>query len=157
MIRIIEEHNLLSGYRFVIVEYVLVGLLLGLLGAWYVSVGRLIDAMIWLGMTANCLVIALIADATLRTGAADLGMLPLRHKSFRQAARRDHPGLWRRTTTLILITFVPFLLGLLVLAETLRDALRGAPSAARRTASSLTGGADPDRTSGSPDHANSLL
>ncbi len=32
MIGIIEEHNLLSGYRFVIVEYVVVGLLLGPLG-----------------------------------------------------------------------------------------------------------------------------
>jgi hypothetical protein len=33
MIAIFEEHNPLTGYRFVIVEYLLVGLLLGLLGS----------------------------------------------------------------------------------------------------------------------------
>ena len=64
MISIIEEHNLLTGYRFVIVEYLLVGLLVGLLAQRYAVVGRPLDAVIWLGISVNSAVIVLLADAT---------------------------------------------------------------------------------------------
>lgn len=39
MIGLIEDHNLPTGYRFVIVEYVVVGLLLGL-GTWRPGPGQ---------------------------------------------------------------------------------------------------------------------
>ena len=128
MIGIIDEHNRLSGYRFVIVEYLLVGLLLGLLGVWYATLERFVDAATWLGMAANCAVIALIADATLRAGAADLGVLPLRHRSFRDAVRRDHPHMWLRTLLLVTITFVPFLVVAVSTVEMLRDGCTGSRS-----------------------------
>ena len=105
-----------------------------------------IDAVTWFGITANCAVIALIAHGTLRAGATDLGVLPLRHRRVREAIRRDHPHLWRRTTVLILVTFVPLLVGLLALAEALRDALRGMhlPAGVTLDAAARTA-ADPSR------------
>jgi hypothetical protein len=122
---IIEEHNLLSGYRLVVVEYLVVGLALGLLGAWYASVGRAVDAITWLGITANCLVIKLLADAQLRSGRPDLGVLALRHRAVRDAVLPEHPHLWRRTILLILVASVPFAIVLAVFVESLRNALRG--------------------------------
>src|SRR6476659_7073195 len=124
MIGSIEVHNLLTGYRFVIIEYLLVGVLLGLLGGWYAAVGRALDAAIWLGITVNCAVIALLADAQLRSGVRDFGSLPLRRAAFRREVLPGHPGLWRRTTLLVLLSFTPFAIAILVLAGTIRDALR---------------------------------
>ena len=123
MIAIIEEHNLLTGYRFVIVEYLLVGLLLALLGGWYAAVGRPIDAAVWLGVTVNSAVIVLLADSQLRSGVRDFGSLPFRRATFRREVLPGHRGLWRRTTLLVLLWFAPFAIAALVLAETLRDAL----------------------------------
>ena len=130
MIPFIEEHNLLTGYRFVIVEYLLVGLLVGLLGSWYAVVGRPLDAVIWLGISVNSAVIVLLADAQLRSGVRDFGSLPFRRAEFRREVLAGHRGLWRRTTILVLLSFTPFAIAMLVLAETLRDALsrRGLPA-----------------------------
>ena len=124
MISIIEEHNLLTGYRFVIVEYLLVGLLVGLLGSWYAVVGRPLDAAIWLGVSVNSAVIVLLADAKLRSGARDFGSLPFRRAAFRREVLASHRGLWRRTTLLVLLSLTPFAIAAIALAETLRDALK---------------------------------
>lgn len=124
MIAIIEEHNLLTGYRFVIVEYLLVGLALGLLGGWYAAAGRPLDAAVWLGMAVNCAVIALLADAQLRGRVRDFGSLPFRKAAFRREVLSGHRGRWRRTTLLAVLTFTPLAIAALVLAQTLRDALR---------------------------------
>ena len=123
MIAIIEEHNLLTGYRFVIVEYLLVGLLLGLLGAWYATAGRMGDAAVWLGITVNCVVIVLLADAQVRGGVRDYGSLPFRKAAFRRDILPQHHGLWRRTTVMVVLSMTPFAVAALVLAESLRDAL----------------------------------
>jgi hypothetical protein len=123
VIALIEEHNLLTGYRFVIVEYLAVGLLVGLLGGWYAAAGRPIDAAVWLGIAVNSAVIVLLADAQLRSGARDFGSLPFRRAAFRREALPGHQQLWRRTTLLVLLWFAPFAVAALVLAETLRDAL----------------------------------
>jgi sulfite exporter TauE/SafE len=117
MTDIVREHNLLTGHRFVIVEYAVVGLLLGLLGLYYVAVGRLLDSFVWLGMTLNCTVVAVLAISDLRAGAEDLGILPLRRREFRQAVAREHPNLGRRTSLLIVLTFLPCVLAAAVLAE----------------------------------------
>ena len=135
MIAIIEEHNLLTGFRFVIVEYLLVGLALGLLGSWYAAVGRPLDAAIWLGMTVNCAVIVLFADAQLRSGRPDFGTLPFRDRAFRRAVGRERPHLMRRTLTLVLIQAVPLLLAALVVVESLRDAIVGRERAPGRLSS----------------------
>jgi hypothetical protein len=126
MTAIVREHNLLTGYRFVIVEYLLVSLALGALGAYYLLAARWIDAAIWLGMVANCLLIAAVAAAALRSGAADYGTLPMRRRALRAEIGREHPHLGRRTTALVTVTFVPFLLVLLVVADPHRAA-RQAP------------------------------
>jgi len=59
MTEIIREHNYLTGYRFVIAEYGVVGAGLGLLVACYLAVGRFPDAFVWLGIVVNCALIAL--------------------------------------------------------------------------------------------------
>ena len=120
MTGIVREHNLLTGYRFVIAEYGLVGLGLTLLVAYYLVVGRLVEALAWFGIVVNSAVIAILALASLRGGTTDLGLLPLRHKSFREAVGREHPGLGRRTLLLITVWFVPYLLAALVLIESVR-------------------------------------
>lgn len=125
MIAIIEEHNLLTGYRFVIVEYLLVGLLLGLLGGWYAIAGRALDATIWLGISANCAVVLMLADAQLRSGRPDFGALPLRKAAFRRAVAEERPHLRRHAVGLVLIQMVPLMLTILVAVEIVRDAVLG--------------------------------
>ena len=95
MIEVVREHNRLTGYRFVIVEYALVGLVLGLLSAYYLAVGRLLDGLVWLGIVINCGVIPVLAIGDLRAGAADVGLLPLRNKAVRDSVAREHPRLGR--------------------------------------------------------------
>ena len=129
MTGIIREHNVLTGYRFVIVEYAGVGLLLGLLGTYYLAVGRLLESALWLGIVVNCAVIALLALRDRRTGAPDLGLLPLRNRVVRARVGREHPGLARRTLLLILVTFMPYLLSALVVVEGLRGGRRAADRA----------------------------
>lgn len=117
MMAIVREHNLLTGYRFVVVEYLLVSLVFGALGAYYLLVARWIDAAVWLGIVANCLVTAALAVAALRNGATDYGSLPMRRREFRAEIGRERPHLARRTTALVFVTFVPFMLVLLVVAD----------------------------------------
>jgi hypothetical protein len=126
MIGIVREHNLLTGYRFVIVEYAVVAVVLGLLGLYYLAVDRLLDAFVWLGIVVNCGVIAVLAIRDLRAGATDLGFLPMRNRTFRETVGREHPGLGRRTLMLILVTFLPYLLAVAVLVEGLREPRRAA-------------------------------
>ncbi len=68
MIGIVREHNLLAGNRFVIVEYTVVAIVLGLIGLEYLAVGRLIDAFVRLGIVVTCGVIAVLAVAILVEG-----------------------------------------------------------------------------------------
>jgi hypothetical protein len=121
VIGIVREHNLLTGYRFVVVEYAAVSLVLGALAGYYVIVGRWLDAAVWLGIVVNCLAIGALAFRSLRAGATDHGWLPLRDAAFRRKIGADHPHLSRRATALILVTFVPFLLVVLLAAEATID------------------------------------
>jgi hypothetical protein len=114
MTGIIREHNLLTGYRFVVVEYLAVSLGLGLLAAAELAMARWIDAAIWLGIVANCLVIAALALDALRCGQPDFGTLPMRRSAFRRTVSRDHPHLMAHTLALVAITFVPWALVVIV-------------------------------------------
>jgi len=120
MIGIIREHNILTGYRFVIAEYAIVAGLFGALVAYYLAVGRFLDALTWLGIVVNCILIAALAVCAVRNGGVDFGTLPLRHREFRDRVGREHPHLLGRTLVLITITCVPFLLALVALVERLR-------------------------------------
>ncbi len=66
MIAIIREHNLLNGYGFALVEYGMVSVPFGALAGDYVWAARWLEAGLWLGITANCLVIAWFAGRSLR-------------------------------------------------------------------------------------------
>ena len=126
---IVREHNLLTGYRFVIVEYVLVSVVLGALGVYFLAVTRWIDAGIWLGIVVN-LHARLPPWRSRRSAAARLRTTEaFRCDAASSGARvgRDHPRLVRRTTVLVTITFIPFLLALLVIVDPDRA---GSPSAA---------------------------
>ncbi len=116
MMQIIREHNVLTGYRFVTFEYLAVSLVLAVLGAYYVAAARWLDAAVWFGIVANCLVIAGFAAAALRAGAADYGSLPMLRRAFRRQIALEHPHLGRHTVILVTITFIPLLLVLLVTA-----------------------------------------
>ncbi len=90
---------------------------LGALVVYYLAVTRWIDAGVWLGIVVNCMTIASMAVAAVRRGATDYGSLPMRRREFRARVGRDHPRLVRRTTVLVTITFIPFLLSLLVIVD----------------------------------------
>ena len=136
MIGIIREHNLLTGYRFVVVEYGLVSLALGALAIAYALMGRWLDAAIWLGVAANGLVVLALALAAVGRHAHDFGAFPMRRASFRRSVHRHRPRLGRRTTVLILASFVPFLVVILAVGDVAADrrrlgALASAPRPAR--------------------------
>jgi hypothetical protein len=120
VIGIIREHNVFTGYRFVVWEYGIVSALFGLLALGYLAAGRWIEALGWAGIVVNTLVIVALAAASIRRGDRDFGSLPMRRAAFRRSVGRHRPGLGRRTTALILATFVPFLLPVLVAAELAR-------------------------------------
>ncbi len=61
--------------------------------------------------------IAAPAVASLRNVAADCGRLPMRRREFRAEIGRVHLHLARRTTALVIATFVPFLLALPLVAD----------------------------------------
>ena len=124
MIAVVEEHNRLTGYRFVIVEYGMVGAVFGVLGGWYIVAGSALDAIIWLGISANCAVVALLAEAQLRGGAPDIGIRAMRDPDRRAQTRREHPHLLRHTLALVAVSMLPLLLLALVVAESVLDALR---------------------------------
>ena len=120
MTGIIHEHNALNGYRFSLLEYGLVSVGLGLLVAYYLAAGRLLDAVAWFGIVVNCAVIALFALTAIRRGAFDPGSRPLRRKDFRDRAAREHPGLGRRTGVLVVASVLPYVLAAAALLETIR-------------------------------------
>jgi hypothetical protein len=83
MTEIILEHNHLSGYRFVIAEYGLVGGGLGLLVAYHLAVGPFLDALVWLGTVVNCAAIAPRGSSS----SAAMGMDPTRRIATRATQR----------------------------------------------------------------------
>jgi hypothetical protein len=119
VIDIIREHNMLNGYRFALVEYGALVVGLSALVAYYFAAARWLDAAVWLGIVANSLTIAVSAAAAIRSGAVDHGTLPMRRRAFRDAVARHHPGVGRRTSLLIVIQCIPFLLAASVTAERL--------------------------------------
>ena len=127
MIAIVREHNLLNGYRFALVEYGVLALGLSVLVAFYLAAARWLDAVAWLGIVANFVTIAGFAVTSILSGAVDHGTLPMRDRDFRRAVARSHPGVWRRTTLLIVTQCVPFLLATSVVAE--RFATAAGPTA----------------------------
>jgi hypothetical protein len=86
----------------------------------YLAAGRLVEALAWFGIVANCIVVAALAVDELRRGAVDLGSLPLRRRTFRDAVAREHPRLGRRTVALMAVGLVPYLLASAILVERLR-------------------------------------
>ncbi len=120
MTDIVREHNLLTGYRFTIVEFALVGLGLSGLVAWYLATGRFVEAVAWFGIVGNAGTMLVLAVDALRHGAMDLGPLPLRRRSFRDAVATSHPRLGRRTAVLVVALCVPYLVPVAVLAEQAR-------------------------------------
>lgn len=146
MTLIVEEHNLLNGYRFSLVEYGGVATVFGLLVAYYVMAGRLLDAMLWSGLVLNCVAIALAAWLAVRRGCPDYGWFPMRRRAFRDEVARTHPQLGRRTTLLVLTSLPPYVLAGTVLVERLVPGVTSLVG--RRTAGSLTVKVDPDGSTG---------
>jgi hypothetical protein len=132
VIGIIREHNVFTGYRLVVWEYGIVAALLGLLALGYTTAGRWVEALAWLGIVANALVILTLALASIRRGDRDFGSLPMRRAAFRRSVGRHRPGLGRRTTALILASFVPFLVPALVSIELARHRDRSSAFHSRR-------------------------
>jgi len=119
MVDIIREHNRLNGYRFALIEYGALALGLSALVVYYLAAARWLDAAAWTGVVVNSLIIAGSAAASIRSGAVDDGTLPMRRRAFREAVGREHPGMGRRTSLLMVTQCVPFLLAATATAERL--------------------------------------
>ena len=109
MIGVVEEHNRLTGYRFVIVEYVTVGAVLASSAAgtsWLAA--RWMHSSGW-GQRQLRGELALLAEAQLRGGAPDIGIRAMR-TGPRDRIRREQPHLLRHTLALVTISMLPLLL-----------------------------------------------
>ena len=117
MISIVSEHNLLNGFRASFVEYATVAIGLGLLAGYYHLDGRPIEAIAWLGVVTNATVIAAFAARSIIDHEADFGSFPMRRRTFREAIAGSHSNLGRRTSLLVVVQCVPYVLAALVVIE----------------------------------------
>ena len=117
MISIVREHNLLNGFRAALVEYAMVAIGLGLLAGYYLLHGRPIEAIAWLGVVTNAAAIAAFAAHSIIDGEPDFGNFPMRRRAFREAIAASHSNLGRRTSVLVVVQCVPYLLAALVVIE----------------------------------------
>lgn len=119
MLQRIEAHNRLNGYLFVTAEFVVIGAAVGGFGLYYAGHGRLLAAILALGITGNSLVIVILCIRSLLRGEKGVGMWKIyTDASVRQKVMEKNPRLSSDTLLITIAVLVPFTLVLLGLWAT---------------------------------------
>ena len=106
----IKLHNYVYGFFFSVVEFLLIILVIGLFMIYYFLHGKILYAIITLGIVLNCFVFVLFAAGSLIDKENDLGIIKFFNKKARDETYRMYPTLQRDTYVLSLLTLLPFML-----------------------------------------------
>ena len=118
MIEIIRRHNRLNGIKFSVAEFTLIAVLAGAFAAYYAAHQKAVMVFITLGITSNCLTVALIGTRTLMDRTAeDNQIAPFWSRAAREQHLRENPNMFRDTLAITTATLVPFLLLVIVIFE----------------------------------------
>ena len=112
----VEVHNRLNGYIFVIVEFGLIGVVVGGFGAYYAGHGRLLEGLLALGVTTNAAVILFLSVRSLLRGEKGVGLWRIYTDStVRQRVMQENPRLSTDTLSITVAALIPFVLLVLAL------------------------------------------
>jgi hypothetical protein len=117
MLAILHEHNILNGFRFVLIEFTLVAVVALLVGATELIHGRVVWAFGYLGIAENAGVICATAIGQMSRRELSHSNIETFFGKGRDAIRREHPHLDRHTLAIVVATLVPFLLAGLTIID----------------------------------------
>ena len=118
MIERIRDHNNLNGIRFATIEFSIIAFVGAVLTLIMLVLGRWAPGLIFLGITANCLVIVVTGAYAWRAGKVGTGWSSLRTKLQRDQITRVHPHMLLDTVILVIALLLPFVVVVAVLFET---------------------------------------
>jgi hypothetical protein len=110
LLYIVREHNSLSGLRLVVIEFLLVILAALLISSSGVLHGRVLLAIVGIGVSVNALAVIAIALAQIRHHDKNEGLLKIRSSQVRAKVGQEHPNLGAHTLIVLVSVLMPFLL-----------------------------------------------
>jgi hypothetical protein len=117
LLAVVREHNRLNGFGLVMVEFFLVTLAALLIAIAGIVHGRILLAIIGVGIGVNAITVITITAAQIRDHEQSEGLLKLRSSEFRASLAQKNPNLSRHTMLVFVSTLVPFLLVALLLLQ----------------------------------------
>lgn len=112
---ILNEHNTLNGFWFVLVEFIIVALVTICLGLLAIVRESLLWSIASFGVTINALTICATVIRQMRRGEQSGSIIQTYFGQEREAVRREHPNLGFHTLLLSVVTIIPFLLTVWIL------------------------------------------
>lgn len=116
---LLHEHNILNGFWFVLIEFVLVVLAALFVGVAVLTKGSIVWAVAFLGIAANAATVCIIVIGQMRRGERSNTFAETYSGKGREVIRREHPNLDRHTLWIVIAILVPFLLSILTLIDKL--------------------------------------
>ena len=114
---LLHEHNILNGFWFVLIEFILIVLAALFVGVAVLAKGSIVWAVAWLGIAANGTAVCITVIGQMRRGERGNTIAETYSGKGREVIRRAHPNLGRHTLWIVIATFVPFLLSVLTLID----------------------------------------
>ncbi len=119
MINRIKTHNVLNGFVFSIVEYMIAGLAVAPFAGYYIVTSRFLFAAVAIGIILNCLVIAIIGIQQYRRHEKQVGIQHMFEKNVRERVGHEYPRLGNDTLVLSITVLLPFVILIWVIGEAL--------------------------------------
>ena len=142
---LIATHNRLNGFRFVVLEFGLIVLLVVPFGLYYALHARWLLALIALGIICNCAVVLTCTIRSLISGESDVGLRSLyTDQETRQRVAQEHPNLFRDTMLLVVAAVLPFVLSIWTGRELVQGDSSSGGAAAPTVRLCRSGGPGPD-------------
>lgn len=110
IVEILEEHNKLNGFKFVLVEFAVTSIVATFIAYAGLSGAGWLYVIAGLGVLANSISVAVSVIGQMRRGDKDLGLYSVYFGEGRGIVKLEHPNLGRNTSKLVVSLMVPFLL-----------------------------------------------
>ena len=115
MLEIIHEHNLLNGFRFVLVEFIVVTAIASFVGGAGILRGNFVYAFFGFGIAANAIYVCTRVIQQLRRGEKDIGLYEVYFGPNKKLISEKYPDLSLHTAQLSVALLMPFLVPILAL------------------------------------------
>ena len=117
MTAIVRLHNYVNGLKFSAYEFIMASVTVAPFTAYYVVHGRVVYAVLSLGLIANFLVIVVFAIQSLMRREKSIGIVQLFNKQRRGEVHAQYPNLDTLTLILCMALIIPFLLAVTIVCE----------------------------------------